>query len=109
MDADYNEHGFEEQCSWMPTEEHRHHGAQPHAREVTHLSQAPPWSEATQLSLHLPCSWLCCHASTAAAYASTSLQCFLKLTSVFLSYQCSLECEFVKFTFDCSLLLLHTV
>jgi len=77
--------------------------------EVTHLGQAPPWSEATQLSLHLPCSWLCCHASTAAAYASTSLQCFLKLTSVFLSYQCSLECEYVKFTFDCSLLLLHTV
>lgn len=77
--------------------------------EVTHLGQAFLWSKAMQSSLHLTCSWLCCCASTAAAFAFTSLQCFLKLTLVFLSCQCSLECEFVKFTFDCSVLLLHIV
>lgn len=32
MNTDCTEHGFEEQCSWMPTEKHGHHGAHPHTQ-----------------------------------------------------------------------------
>lgn len=66
MDTDCNEHGFEEQCSWMPTEEHRHHGAQPHTQwgDTPGPGSSLEWGHAVQSAsalflVVLPCFHSC--------------------------------------------------